>query len=197
MKILFCLCLLSTFILGTAVAAEDFDLDQVHTNVGFSIRHMLVSNTKGNFKNFSGTLAYDPSDLANSKFTAKIQVNSIDTDNEKRDEHLKSSDFFDVEKFPEITFESTKFEKSNKNITVIGILTMHGVKKEVILPLVMTEKVKDAWGNTRIGMHSEFVVNRQDYGITWSQVLDNGGLTIGNDVKVELDAEWTLKKAAA
>jgi polyisoprenoid-binding protein YceI len=195
MNILLRLCLFCVFFLGSVVWGEEFDLDKAHTHVGFSVRHMVVSNTHGQFKEFSGTLVYDPNDLASSKFTAKIQTNTINTDNEKRDAHLKSPDFFDVAQFPEIIFESTKFEKSAEKIHVTGNLTMHGVTKEVILPFEITDLVKDPWGNTRLGMLSEFVVDRQDYGIGSNSLLDNGGLVIGNAVKVEVSTEWILKKS--
>ncbi len=196
MKTLLRLSILSAFILGSAVA-EEFDLDAAHTNVGFSVKHLVLSNTKGNFKEFSGTLTYDANDLASAKFTAKMQVKSINTENEKRDEHLKGADFFDATHFPEISFESSKFEKSDKGVNVSGKLTLHGVTKDVTLPVEFTDKINDGWGNMRMGMHSEFVVNRQDYGVSYGKVLDNGGLAVGNDVKVEVDAEWTVKKAAA
>ncbi len=171
-------------------AADKYTIDASHSLVGFSVKHMLVTNVKGRFKDYSGTLVYDEKDPTKSSVNVAIKTASITTDNEKRDEHLRAPDFFDAQTYPEITFKSTKIEKRGDGLVMIGALTMRGVAKQVEIPVTINGTVQDPWGNTRIGAEGGTKVNRQDYGINWNKAMDNGGLVVGNDVTIDLQIEF-------
>lgn len=173
---------------GFAYSAEKYVIDDAHTYIGFSVRHMMVSNVKGKFKEFTGTFIIDENDMSKCVADVTVQVASIDTDNEKRDTHLKSADFFDAEQFPTMTFKSKKLKKTKKGYVATGDLTIHGVTKEVQIPFTAV-KMTDPMGKTRGGLEAEFKVNRLDFGVKWNKFLDKGGLTVGNDVKIELQVE--------
>lgn len=169
------------------MAAEVYTIDPVHSTVGFTVKHMVVSKVRGNFETFEGTIHYDPEDVTNSKVSVTIQTDSIDTDNADRDKHLRSPDFFAADEYPTITFESTSVEKTDDGFIAHGDLTMRGVTKKVSLPFSITGEITDPWGNQRMGLEIEpVVIDRQDYGISWSKVLDAGGLAVSNDVTVDL-----------
>lgn len=171
------------------LAADAYKIDAAHSSVGFSVKHLVITNTKGVFKDFAGSVVYDEKDLAKSSVDVTIQVVSIDTANAKRDEHLRTADFFDAATFPVVTFKSSKVEKADSGYSMTGTLTMRGVSKEVTFPFSMTGPVQDPWGNTRFGAEGSLTVNRQDYGISWNKTLDNGGLVVGDEVKIELVVE--------
>ncbi|HMP76224.1 MAG TPA: YceI family protein [Kiritimatiellia bacterium] len=171
---------------AAAVRAEVYEVDAVHSTVGFGVRHMVVTTVKGNFGEFSGTVSYDAADSASLKISGVVKAASINTGNEKRDDHLRNSDFFDVEKFPEITFESTKFE----NGVLTGNLTMKGVTKEISMPATVNGPVTHPFsGKQAIGVDFTTKINRQDYGISWSKSLDGGGLLVGDEVTLELSIQ--------
>jgi polyisoprenoid-binding protein YceI len=174
---------------SSVAESETYQIDPMHTLVGFSVRHMVINTVKGSFKDVSGTVEYDGKDPMSVKAGGAIKAASIDTGVAKRDEHLRSPDFFDAARFPEITFESERIEKQGGAAVLVGKLTMHGVTKEVSLPLTVSGPIKDSWGNERIGIETTTMLNRKDYGINWSQKLDNGGLVVGDEVKVEINAE--------
>lgn len=174
---------------GMVFSGEKYSIDQSHTSVSFVVKHMVLAKVRGNFHEFTGTIIFDEADVTRSSVQGTVKVASIDTDNDKRDDHLRGADFFDVEKYPEITFSSTRIEKRGDNYVCSGNLTMRGVTKEVEIPFTITGKITDPWGNTRIGIEAGFTINRQDFGITWSKIMDNGGLVVSNDVKIELVAE--------
>lgn len=174
--------------LATGLRAETFKIDPVHSSVGFSIRH-FVSNVKGRFTDFSGMIVYDPAKIENSSVNVTIQTTSINTDNENRDNHLRSPDFFDAEKNPEITFKSNKVVKEQEKLLVQGILNMHGVEKNVSFPFQILGTMKDPKGNARAGFEAELSLNRKDFGITWNRTLDQGGLMLGEEVKIMLAVE--------
>jgi polyisoprenoid-binding protein YceI len=174
---------------AVAFGSDVYQIDPQHTDVGFSIRHMVINNVKGSFKAFVGTIEYDGKDLMSLKAEGTIQVKSIDTGIEKRDEHLRSPDFFDVAKFPEIVFQGERVEKQGEGFALIGKFTMHGVTKEITIPFTLTGPVKDPWGQTRIGMEAHLTLNRQDYGVNWNKTLDNGGVLVGDEVKIEINSE--------
>lgn len=179
-----------------AVAADTFTFDTSHTTVGFAVKHMVISTVKGRFNDFSGTIMYDPQDVTKSSVEVTIKTASVDTGNADRDKHLRSADFFDAEKYPEITFKSTRVEKRGNGYVAHGPLTMHGVTKEVELPFTVTGVINDPWGNIRLGAEVEPVkVNRQDFGVSWSKALDSGGLVVSDDVALELSVEAVKKKA--
>ncbi len=174
----------------SAWAATKFSLDPSHTSVGFSIRHMLISTVRGSFSGIGGEIVYDPDDPTRSSVRVEIDAASIDTGNKDRDNHLKGPDFFDVENYPKIIFESTKVEKRGDNWVAYGKLTIKGVTREIAIPFRLNGPIKDPWGNLRIGVEAETItLNRQDFGISWNQVLDAGGLAVGNEVSVYIAAE--------
>jgi polyisoprenoid-binding protein YceI len=172
------------------VAQTTWKIDPVHSKVLFTVSHMVVSEVTGRFNEFDATLVQTNDDFSESKLSATIKTNSIDTDNEKRDEHLKSADFFDAEKYPEITFESKSFVKTGENkYTITGNLTMHGITKEVVLHTTMNGIVKSPWGNEVAGFKAETTVNRYDFGLKWNKALEAGGVIVGENVKVTLQVE--------
>lgn len=175
---------------GAGFAADKYTIDASHSLVGFSVKHLVVTNTKGRFKEVSGTLMYDAKDVAKSSVEVTIPAASITTDNDKRDEHLKSPDFFDVQKHPDITFKSSKIEKKGDSYLMTGTLTMKGVSKVVEIPVTINGTINDPWGGIRIGAEGSAKVNRQDYGISWNKALDNGGVVVGNDVLIDLQMEF-------
>ncbi len=172
------------------ITGGDYKIDPMHSIIGFAIRHLEINWVEGRFKDFTGTIHYDDSDLAKStvEFTAKIE--SIDTGVEPRDKHLRTADFFEAEKYPEMTFKSTRVERKGKNGGVLyGDFTLKGVTKQVSLPFTITGAVKDPWGNTRFGVNAKTTINRRDYNITWGKPLDGGGLDVGNEVTINLQLE--------
>ena len=176
--------------------ADTFAIDPSHSEVGFQIRH-FVSQARGRFNEFSGTVDMDPKNLPASSVDFKIKAASIDTNQPDRDKHLRSPEFFDVEKFPEITFKSKSIKATGKDTyDVTGTLTMHGVSKDITLPVTYLGQVKDPRGNTHAGFSTGITLNRKDYGIVWNQALDAGGAMLGDDVKINIDLE-TVKKAPA
>lgn len=172
-----------------AVAADKYAIDAVHSSVGFKVKHLVISTVTGKFNKFDGFIMFDENDMTNSSVEITIDAASIDTDNEDRDNHLRSADFFEVEKYPTITFKSTKVEKTSDGYMLHGDLTMHGVTKAISFPFVFNGQVKDPWGSMRIGFDAETTLNRKDYGIEWNKVLDSGGLTVSNEVVIELSLE--------
>jgi polyisoprenoid-binding protein YceI len=178
--------------LATA-AVEKFNVDPGHSEVGFAVRH-FVSKTPGRFNQFEGTVHVDPADPSTIKIDGKVMAASIDTNNEKRDGHLKSADFFDVEKFPEITFTSKKVTKSGEQWKITGDLTMHGVTREITLDLAPPMFGPDAWGNTRAGFEATGTIDRKAFGIVWNKALDQGGAMLGDDVHITVRVEAVKDK---
>ena len=181
---------------GGALPMEGkWDVDVMHTSVGFSVQHMVVSHVTGRFDKFSGSIVADSKDLSKSSVEFTIQAGSIDTNVPARDAHLKSADFFDAAKYPTITFKSSGMDKKEDGSYVAhGAFTMHGVTKTVDLPFTVVGPIKDAFGMIRFGLQSKLKVNRQDYGVKWNQNLDSGGLVVGNDVDIEINLEATAAK---
>ena len=184
-------------LLPQLASASTWSIDPDHSNIGFSVRHLMVSNVKGNFVKFEGTADLDDRDIAKSKVTASIDVNSISTNVQKRDEHLRSADFFDVEKYPTMTFVSGTWTKSAKGaFKVTGALTLHGVTKPVVLNVQpFSKESKDPWGNIRRATSATAKIRRQDFGLTWNKSLDAGGVMIGDDVAISLEIEMIKVQA--
>ncbi len=174
---------------GRVWAADTYTIDPVHSNFGFSVTHMMVSTVTGVFGDFQGSITYDPKDPASFKADAAIQVKSIDTRLPKRDDHLRSPDFFDAEKFPTITFTAKKLDKQDTQTVLAGDLTMKGVTKEVFIPVTIAGPVQGMNGASVIGLSGSFTLNRQDYGVSWNKALDNGGFVVSDDVKVNINIE--------
>ncbi len=182
---------------AASAAPLTFDIDKVHSQVGFSIRHFF-SKVPGQFKDFSGTIVMDPDAPAASSVDVTIQTASISTDNDGRDKHLRSPDFFAADSFPALTFKSTKVTPTGKDrVQVTGDLTMHGVTKSVVLDVEFLGMGEvgvggQSWG-TKAGFDATATLNRKDFGINWNKTLDKGGLMIGEDVAISLHIEATLK----
>jgi polyisoprenoid-binding protein YceI len=175
--------------------ASTWSIDPAHSHASFTVRHLIISNVRGDFAKTTGTVTLDEKDVTKSSVEATIDVTTIDTREPKRDEHLKSPDFFDVAKFPTITFKSTKVEKAGKGaLKVTGDLTMHGVTKPVVLNVTgPTAEIKDPWGMTRRGISATAKLNRNDYGVSYNKVIEGGGAMVGNEITIELEVELTKK----
>jgi polyisoprenoid-binding protein YceI len=175
-------------------APTSYEVDPAHSGINFSVRHFF-SPVQGKFRSFTGTIRYDQGHPEDSSVSFTVQSASIDTDNEKRDGHLKSPDFFDVAKFPTLTFESKKVtpDRSNrKRLNVTGTLTLHGVSQNVTIPVTLLGTGKGMMGPIA-GFEADFEVNRKDYGIVWNKALDGGGTMLGDDVQVKVTIEAGAK----
>ncbi len=175
--------------------ATTWTIDPDHSNVGFKVRHLMVSNVKGSFEKHTGTVEIDDKDITKSKVEVSIDTNSINTNVIKRDEHLRSADFFDVAKFPTMTFVSKKVVKNGKdNLKVTGDLTLHGVTKQVVLDVEgPTKESKDPWGNIRRGATATTKINRKDFGLVWNAALETGGVAVGEEITITLEIEMIKK----
>lgn len=181
---------------GSAIAQGTYTIDPQHSAAQFNVRHMMISNVKGEFSKVNGTITYDPKKLAASKIDVVIDANSIYTREPKRDEHLKSPDFFDTAKFPTLTFKSKQIRRSGSKLQARGDLTMHGVTREVVLDVEgPTADVKDPWGTLRFGASATTTLNRKDWGLVWNQVLETGGVMVGDEVAITIDIEATRNAA--
>lgn len=172
-------------------AASTWKIDAAHSDVGFKVRHLMVSNVKGSFTRYTGIVDLNDTDITKSKVNVTIEANSINTNEPKRDEHLRGSDFFDASKYPSITFVSNKWSAAADGaLKVAGKLTMHGVSRDVVLNVEpFSKEVKDPWGNTRRGTSAGTVINRRDYGLSWSKSLETGGVMVGDEVAILLEVE--------
>ncbi len=181
---------LSSILVSGALFAGTYNIDVSHSHIGFKVKHMMISNVKGQFDKFTGAFEYDEKTNTLKSLNGDIEVDSINTSNKKRDGHLKSVELFNVEKFPKITFKLEKIY----NDKAFGKLTMHGVTKDVELDFKDNGMVKDPWENTRVGIVLSGKLNRKDYGITWNKVLEAGGFAVGETVKLEIELEGILTK---
>jgi polyisoprenoid-binding protein YceI len=173
----------------TDTATRTYKIDKAHSEVVFQIRH-LVTKVRGRFDDFEGMIQLNENspELSSVEFT--IKAASINTNEKDRDTHLRSADFFDVEKFPALTFKSKQIlKKSNESYDVVGDLTIHGVTKEIVLPVTHLGKAKDPWGMERAGFEAEFTLNRKDFGLMWNAPLELGGFLVGDDVKASLSIQ--------
>lgn len=175
---------------GTASAqATKLSIDPQHSTVGFRVRH-LFTKVSGQFRVFEGSIDFDHKSLAASKVSVTIQPASVDTNVEARDKDLRSKRFFDVEKYPTLTFTSTAItDVSGDGAKIKGLLTIHGVSREVVLDAQYLGSAKDPWGNQRYGFHAETKINRKDFGMTWNEVIEAGGVLVGDEVEIVLDVE--------
>jgi polyisoprenoid-binding protein YceI len=174
--------------------ASNWELDSLHTIIGFAVNLLVLSKTKGQFKKFNGVVFLDDHDPTHSAINVAIDPASIDTNEPKRDEHLRSPDFFDSAKYKEMSFRSTKIEKSGSKFKVTGDLTMHGVTHPVVLMVQsFTKDIKDPFGLIRRGFSAVANVDRKDFGLTWNKVLETGGLAVGELVAIEIEGELIKK----
>jgi polyisoprenoid-binding protein YceI len=173
-------------------ATTTWNIDPIHSNAEFKVRHLMISNVKGQFKGVTGTLKLDNAEPAKSGVEASIDAASINTNDAQRDAHLKSADFFDVEKFPTLTFKSTRVSRNGDGAhTVAGDLTIHGVTRNVVFEVDgPSAPTKDPWGNTRIGLSATTRINRKDFGLTWNAALETGGIMVGEEVAITLDIQF-------
>jgi polyisoprenoid-binding protein YceI len=176
----------------TAPAITTWNIDPVHSNAQFKVKHMMISNVKGEFTGVTGTLKYDKENLASSQVEASIDASTISTSEAQRDAHLKSADFFDVEKFPKLTFKSTRVTKKGEGeLAVAGDLTIHGVTKSVVFDVEgPSDPMKDPWGNTRVGLSATTKISRKDFGLTWNAALETGGILVGDEVTITLEVQF-------
>jgi polyisoprenoid-binding protein YceI len=176
-------------------AQTTWKIDIAHSKVMFNVSHMVIAEVTGRFNEFDATLVQNGNDLTGSKLNANIKVSSINTDNEGRDKHLRSADFFDAEKYPEMTFVSKSFEKVKDNsYKITGDLTMHGVTKTVVLDTKFNGQINDPWGNTKAGFKATSEINRKDFGLAWNKVLETGGLMVGENIGIVINAEMNKEK---
>lgn len=174
---------------ATATTARTFTIDKSHSEVTFQVRH-LITKVRGHFEDYAGTIEFDAANPANSKVNVTIQVASIDTKDAQRDGHLKSDDFFSAEKFPTITFVSTKITpKGGEDFQVEGDLTIRDVTKSVVLPVTHLGTAKDPWGNLKLAFEGETTINRKEFGLNWNAALETGGFLVGDEVKIGLQIQ--------
>jgi polyisoprenoid-binding protein YceI len=177
-----------------ALAESTWEIDPAHSSIQFGVRHLMISTVHGKFPKFTATVVGDEKDPAHARVEVSIDAAPIDTGEPKRDAHLKSADFFDVEKYPTITFKSTKVEAAGeRRFKLHGDLTMHGVTKPVVLDVEATPEVKGMRGETRAGARATTKLNRKDFGISWSKAMDGGGVVVADDVDVTIEVEGVRK----
>jgi polyisoprenoid-binding protein YceI len=176
-----------------------WQIDEIHTHIGFSVKHMMVSTVRGQFKQYRGSLALDPSDFTRSSFEGEIDVASIDTGNGQRDDHLRTSDFFDAANHPKIGFKSTRIEAkpgaAQGEYLVYGDLTMRGVTKPVALEVEFFGTSKNPWGKTVAGLSARATINRRDFGVSYNALLETAGVAVGEKVKIEVEAELVAEES--
>lgn len=168
---------------------ENYRIEPGQSAVNFSVRHMVLTTVHGKFTDFSGILELEDNDLSKSSVSVRINAASITTENAARDKDLRSANFLDTEKYPEITFVSHRVVKQNDGYLLVGDLNMHGLSREVSIPLTFNGRVKDLAGKMRVGFEGHVTINRKDWGINYSKLADNGGLVAANEVTIELDIE--------
>jgi len=176
-------------LLASTVNAAEWTIDTAHTEIGFTAKHMVVARVNGAFNEYSGQVTLDPENITSAKIKGVVKVASINTGNEARDNHLRTSDFFDAENYPEIVFESTEILKSESGYIAVGNLTMRGVTKSIQLPFQILGPVNDPWGKTRVGIEAKGTINRLDWGVAWNKVIENNGLLVSNEIELRINAE--------
>ncbi len=167
-----------------------WNIDSSHSGVHFTVRHMVVSRVRGRFASYSGAITLDESDLAGSSVDVTIDATSIDTGVADRDKHLRSADFFDVERFPALRFKSSRVETlDGERLRVHGELTIRDVTRQIVLDAELGGRAKDPWGNERVGFVAKAAIDRKDFGLTWNQALEAGGILVGDKVEIDLDVQ--------
>ena len=177
--------------LPAAAATSTWQIDPAHSSAQFAVKHLMISTVRGEFHGVTGTVNWDDKDITKSTVDVTIDATSVDTREPDRDKDLKSENFFDVAKYPTMTFKSKKIEQAGAGkLKVTGDLTMHGVTKEVTLDVEgPTSPIKDPWGNTRVALNATATINRQDFGVKWNKTLDGGGVVVSDNVNITIDAE--------
>ena len=176
--------------MAVTVNARKWEFDKAHSTIGFSVRHMVISKTTGGFEDYSGNVFFSGENFDKGNVEITIQIASINTENQKRDDHLRSADFFNAEKFPTMTFMSKKvISEGDDKFKIIGDLTIKDVTKEVVLDVEFHGVVTDPWGNTKAGFTAGTTINRQDFNVAWDNKLKDGSLIVGNDIDINLEIE--------
>ena len=171
---------------------NNYQIDPTHSSATFSIRHLMISKVHGGFEKMSGKMSYDPQNPEKSNIEVEIEAGSVNTRLPERDAHLRNADFFDIEKYPLITFKSKRVDSSENGLKVVGDLSIHGVTKQVVLEVdEMTEEIKDPWGNIKLGASGSTKIKRKEFGLVWNAALETGGVVVGDDVTIKLDVEFT------
>lgn len=179
----------------TATKSNTWTIDASHTDATFSVRHLMISNVRGEFQKISGSGTFDPAKPEGASFKAELEVASISTREPKRDEHLRSADFFDAANFPLITFVSTAVRHGDKGLEVVGDLTIRGTTQQVVLAVEnLTAPAKDPWGNERVGASAKTKIKRSDFKMTWNAALEAGGVVVGDEVNIHIDVELVRQK---
>ena len=177
----------------TRTGVSTWTIDKAHSNIDFTVKHLVISTVRGHFRDFEGTLHIDEDAPENSSVTVAIDVASVDTNNEQRDAHVRSNDFFNVEDFPTATFESTRLERlDGDDFRLHGNLTLRGITKPVILEGEYEGQITDHWGNRRIAFSAKTEISREAFDVRWNQVLEGGGLTVSDRVKLNFHVEAVL-----
>ena len=180
---------------SVAAPAQTFSIDKAHSDLLFQVRH-LVTRVRGRFTEFAGTVVFDQEHPEQSSASLTIEASSIDTGTPDRDTHLRSADFFDVATYPALTFVSSRVDRqSDDRFDVTGTLTIHGVTREVTLPVTYLGRATDPWGNERAGFESEITINRKDFGLGWNALLETGGFVVGDEVKITLSVQAIANKS--
>ena len=186
---LYMLCVVGLALMtGSVFAADTYELDPTHAAIEFKVAHLVISKVSGNFNSFTAALQVDDDGRLESAESI-IQVSSIDSGVERRDNHLRAADFFDAETYPEISFKSTSVEKKDGKDVLIGDLTIRGITKKVEFPFTLLGPIQDPWGNTKVGFEAETTINRTDFGLTWNSTLETGGVVVGEDVEISINLE--------
>ncbi|NOK04847.1 MULTISPECIES: YceI family protein [Myxococcus] len=178
------------------MATTTWNIDTTHSGIHFSVRHMVIAKVRGSFRKYSGAVSLDEQDVTKSSVAVTIETASIDSGVEQRDNHLRSPDFFDVEKFPSITFKSTKVEKAYGNgLKVTGNLTIRDITREVVLDAEQLGGGKDPWGNVKAAFEAKTSVDRRDFGLTWNQALETGGVLVGEKIEIAIEVQAVKAQA--
>jgi len=195
-SVVLCVFALLAVIVPSASRAATWEIDPVHSNVEFKVRHLMISNVKGKFEKLSGTVVSDDKDVGKSIVNVTIDASSIGTGNEKRDGHLKSPDFLDVVKYPTLNFKSRTVTPAGPGkLKMVGDLTIHGVTREATFDVEgPSAEVKDPLGNLKVGASATAKIDRKDFGLTWNAAMETGGLLVGNEVVISLDVQFVKKK---
>ena len=183
---------LAILVSGLAFSQATWTIDKAHSNIGFAVTHMVISETEGEFENFEASVIAENDDFHDAQVQFTADVNSINTDNQKRDEHLKSDDFFSAAKYPQIKFNG-KLVKNGDQYELVGDFTMRDVTKKVKFPVTYNGSIKDPYGNTRAGFKINGLINRKDYGLKWSATMETGGLVVGEEVDLICNVEIIKK----
>jgi polyisoprenoid-binding protein YceI len=185
---------MNTLTLATDKAPATYDIDTGHSTVEFTVRHLMISKVRGHFNTFEGTIELQPDSDVPARVDVRIDAASIDTREPQRDAHLRSADFFETERYPQLTFVSTRIEGTPADFQVHGNLTIHGVTRAVVLHAQIEGRGPDPWGGQRIGYNASATISRKEFGLLWNQALELGGVAVGDEVRIELNIEAVLQK---